>query len=282
MRFFLLFSIILISYNPGWGQHYEFSNGLYRIGYEDGVEIVVGSDVYTHDPLGKYDIGTNANDPDIVAAAPGWIRWIEEDNSDDCHPMGDGNPCCWWLNNYVVIEHPNGEWSQYTHIQQWSATNAGIAVGNWVEAGTPIGIEGTVGCSTGDHLHLEVSRPYDPAFPFDTLGGFLNNLGEMLIPVTCGIQPYNPWLTTDDERTASPCDDNCQAAWEVNNSVEDGEHFIARADEYIITGSTEDVVFSFGSTTQFRAGDSILLKPGFHVEAGAKFAALLKGCTQQN
>ena|SRR5687768_13361188 len=64
-----LFVVIAIPLNS---QHYEFSNGLYRIGYEDNVVIDVFSDVYTHDPLGKYDILTSSNDPDIVAAAPGW------------------------------------------------------------------------------------------------------------------------------------------------------------------------------------------------------------------
>ena len=282
MRYQLVIGLSLSLAITAWGQHYEFTDGLYRIGYEDNVDIFVVSDVYTHDPLGKYDIVTDANDPDIVAAADGWVRWIVENHSDDCHPQGDGNPCCWWKNNYVVIEHPNGEWSQYTHIQTNSATNAGIAVGDWVTVGTPIGIEGTVGCSTGDHLHLEVSRPYNPNFPFDTVGGFLNNLGEMLIPVTCGIQPHSPWLYDSAERTSSPCDDNCQAAWEVNNSVGNGAGFIARADEFIVTGTTNDVVFSPGSTTQFRAGDYVILKPGFHVQAGAKFAAILKNCNEQN
>src|SRR5688572_32951335 len=109
MQQHILIALLLILSIPLKSQHFEFSRGLYRIGYEDNVFITVGSDVYTHDPLGKYDFGTDASDPDIVAAADGWIRWIEEDNFDDCHPNGDGNPCCWWENNYVIIEHPNGE-----------------------------------------------------------------------------------------------------------------------------------------------------------------------------
>lgn len=280
MRFLLLISIIFIFANSGWGQQYEFSNGLYRIGYEDAVPIYVVSDAYTHNPPGKYDIITDSDDPYIVAGADGWIRWIVEGYSESCPPEYEGGPCCWEDNNYVVMEHPNGEWSLYEHIQQGSATSVGISVDDWVTVGTPLGIEGNVGCSYEDHLHFEVSRPDDPTAPFDTIGGGLDNLGELLIPVICGIQPDDPWLSTGEERIASPCDDDCQAAWEVNNSVGFEERFIARADAYIVTGITEEVVFSAGSTTQFRAGDSILLKPGFHVEAGAKFAALLKGCTQ--
>ena len=282
MRKYILVGLLLVIYLPIRSQHYEFSKGLYRIGYENNVSIFVVSDVYTHDPLGKYDFVTESNDPDIVAAADGWIRWIKEDEFDDCHPSGDGNPCCWWKNNYVIMEHPNGEWTGYTHIQQWSATNAGIAVGDWVTVGTPLGIEGTVGCSTEDHLHFEISRPFDTDFPFDTVGGFLSGNGELLIPVTCGLLPNNPWLVDSDTRTSSPCDDNCQSTWTVNNSVANGEGFIARADQHVDTGTANVVVFSYGSTTQFRAGDYIKLNPGFHVQAGSKFAALIKNCNEQN
>ena len=280
MQKHILLALLLTPWIHMNSQHYEFSNGLYRIGYEDNVVINVYSDVYTHDPLGKYDILTSSNDPDIVAAAPGWIRWIEEDNFDDCHPGGDGNPCCWWKNNYVIIEHPNGEWTGYTHMQQWSSTNAGIAVGDWVTAGTPLGIEGNVGCSTEDHLHFEISRPVGTGTPFDTSGGFLN--GELLIPVTCGLLPNNPWLLAGQERTSSPCDDNCQTGWTVTNDVGYGEGFIARADEYVATSTSQEVIFESGCTAQFRAGDYIKMNPGFHVKAGSKFAAILRDCNEQN
>ena len=271
---YLLFAGILTA------QHYEFSRGLYRLAYEDNTAITVVSDAYTHSPIGKYDIVTNANDPDIVAASNGWVRWIEESFDTSCYISPTS--CCWQQNNYVIIEHPNGEWSQYTHIQFQSASNAGIEVGDWVTSGTPIGVEGTVGCSTGDHLHFELSRPLDPAFPFDTIGGFLDGQGEMLQPVIGGIHPQNPWMSDGDALIAGPCDDNCQSAWEVNGSVGSGEEFIARADQFIVTGTTNDIIFSNGSTTQFRAGDYMILKPGFHVKAGAKFQAILKSCNQLN
>lgn len=282
MRKIFLIGISLLTTLTLIGQHYEFSSGLYRIGYEDGTNVHVVSDVYSHDPLGKYDITTGAFDPFIVAAADGWIRWIEESHNGACHPAGNGDPCCWWNNNFVVIEHPNGEWSQYTHIQQNSATDVGIALNDWVTVGTAIGIEGNVGCSTEDHLHLEVSRPFDPAFPFDTIGGFLNDLGEMLIPVIGGIQPFLPWLSDGNDRNAGPCDDNCAANMTVNGSVGNNGEYIARADDYVVTTSNNDVIFSNGSTTQFRAGDYVTLNPGFHVQAGAKFQAILRGCNQQN
>lgn len=103
--------IICIFITPAFSQHYEFTSGLYRIGYENGTQVLVVSDVNTHSPLGKYDITINSFEPDIVAAADGWVRWIVESHNFACHPAGNGQPCCWWNNNYVVMEHPNGEWS---------------------------------------------------------------------------------------------------------------------------------------------------------------------------
>lgn len=131
-------------------------------------------------------------------------------------------------------------------------------------------------------MHLEISRPFDPDFPFDTLGGFLNNLGEMLIPVTCGIQPFNPWLFDGDSRVANPCNDNCTSSVLVNGSVVSGQGYIARADTFVTTDGTSIIEFSSGSTTQFRAGDYIKLNPGFHVREGSKFAAILRACNEQN
>jgi Peptidase family M23 len=283
MRIQITAFIIILFSTSGIGQHYEFSNGLYRIGYQDNTPVSVVSDVYTHSPLGKYDIVTDANDPYIVAAADGWIRWIEEEYDEACYMVINGEVhCCWEHNNYIVIEHPNGEWSQYTHIQQWSASDLGLEVNDWVTAGQPIGIEGEVGCASEDHLHLEISRPFDPAFPFDTVGGFLNNLGEMLIPVVCGIQPHSPWLTHGDMRISGPCNDNCPAAFEVNISLGNGGQYVARADDHITTSDSQNVVFASGSTAQFRAGDYIIMKPGFQAAQGTKFGAILRTCNGQN
>ena len=85
MRYAIVVSVFLITSFPLKGQHYEFSSGLYRIGYEDDIIVHVQSDVYTHDPLGKYDIVTDADDPYIVAAASGWIRWIVDSYYQSCY-----------------------------------------------------------------------------------------------------------------------------------------------------------------------------------------------------
>lgn len=269
-------------------QHFGFSSGIYRIPYANNVDLDVHSDVYSHSPTGKYDLLTDASQPVIVAAADGWVRWIVEEFDTTCH---NGTTCCWEFNNYVVIEHPNGEWSQYTHMDQGSVSGAGITLNEWVTAGTQLGTEGTVGCSTEDHLHFEVSRPFDPAVPFDTIGGFLNcicsnggniQIAEMLIPVIAGIGTVQPWMADGDAVEGGPLDDDCATTVEVIVNLGNGDEYVARADGSVLSNNANTVTFSNGSSSVFRAGDQIQLRPGFHAQIGAKFTAIIRGCNQQN
>ena len=73
--------------------------GDYRMPYADGTQVLVHHDHQTHSTpdARMYDIsGVNSTNL-VVAAAPGWVRWIEDGNTD----VGSGN------NNYVWIEHPH-------------------------------------------------------------------------------------------------------------------------------------------------------------------------------
>jgi hypothetical protein len=45
----------------------------------------------------------------------------------------------------VWIAHPNGEWTNYSHIAHDPAKKAGLKVGDWVKAGQYLGDEGAVG-----------------------------------------------------------------------------------------------------------------------------------------
>ena len=63
--------------------------------------------------------------------------------------------------NYVVIAHAGGLDTLYGHLSA-----ALVKVGQQVSQGTPIGLEGSTGNSTGPHLHFELrigQRPVDPA-----------------------------------------------------------------------------------------------------------------------
>ena len=53
---------------------------------------------------------------------------------------------------YVVIAHGNGVTTLYAHMQRGSRT---VKEGDAVSQGQVIGLVGTTGSSTGNHLHLE-------------------------------------------------------------------------------------------------------------------------------
>lgn len=149
------------------------SRGYYRIPYTDGTEVKINRDHNSHTPRGRYDmVGRGGSKPyRIVAAAPGRIVGIEDGFSE----RQDSSTAKQCNNNYVWIEHPNGEWTKYSHMVKNSTSGkAGLKVGDTVKAGQYLGDEGDVGCAGGDHLHLEVGDPRDTN-PFTTVGGFLND-----------------------------------------------------------------------------------------------------------
>ena len=176
----------------------------------------------------------------IVATAGGWVRGVVDKHGDD-DDLGDGldkdgneyadpedddkeQSCqddqdengnsipdsvvpglCQHYNNYVWIEHPNGEWTKYTHFETQSVV---VTVGQWVDSGDTLGIEGDVGRAGGRHLHHEAARPFDPndLTPFITNGGFMTGgagFGDKLVLRVCDI-PNNDYLT-GDTYTANPC-----------------------------------------------------------------------------
>jgi hypothetical protein len=164
------------------------SRGVYRVPYENGTNVRVSRDFNDHTPLGRIDMSgkDGGGEYKIVAAADGVVRFVV-DNFSEQIDSSSGKPC---TNNYVWIEHPNGEWTKYSHMQQNSSTQkAKIKVGQFVKAGTYLGDEGKVGCAGGDHLHFEVGVPA-ATNPVTATGGFLtDNDGSKRnrVPRICGI-----------------------------------------------------------------------------------------------
>lgn len=67
--------------------------------------------------------------------------------------------------NYVVIKHKNGLETVYAHLSKQL-----VIVNQTVKAGTPIGLGGNTGRSTGSHLHFETRLfgiAINPALLFD-------------------------------------------------------------------------------------------------------------------
>lgn len=148
------------------------SAGLYRLPFADGTNVQVFDDFTTHRPRGRVDLfATGGQGPyRVVAAAGGRIVAIQDSFSEqqsgraaaDCH------------NNYVWIAHPNGEWTNYSHLAQNSVTRgAKLKVDDYVSAGAYLGDEGAVGCAMLNHVHFEVAVPGSTR-PIDA-GGFLTD-----------------------------------------------------------------------------------------------------------
>jgi murein DD-endopeptidase MepM/ murein hydrolase activator NlpD len=163
------------------------SEGSYRLPYLDGTNVKVFDDFSTHRPQGRVDLfGVDGKRPyRVVAAAAGRIAAIQDGYDEqqtgraaaDCH------------NNYVWIAHPNGEWSNYSHLAHGSVTGlAKLKVGAEVVAGAYLGNEAAVGCAMLEHVHFEVAVP-DPRKPIDAGGFLLDNEGSKRErnPRFCGV-----------------------------------------------------------------------------------------------
>lgn len=211
---------------------FDLSDGIYRIPYADGTEVTIGGDNHTHGGENgnrdRVDMGgEDGTDSVIVAAASGWIRGIVDHNGnsdgngdgldvngdpqddslehacqDDDDVVGD----CTDYNNYVWIEHPNGEWTKYSHMATGEPSANGWDVGDWIDAGDVLGTEDDIGFATGPHLHWEVAVPDDPDddTPFDELGGFID--GTNSAALICDIPGDPPVFVQGDVHEAAPCD----------------------------------------------------------------------------
>lgn len=199
------------------GHSFTVSTGIYRIPYANGTAVTANNDHHNHPSvLDRVDLAGPLNPPntpsaDIVAAASGIIRGLRDMNGND-GGLGDGfdfrgditathsddaeHSCldnttvegrCSNYNNYVWIEHPNGEWTKYTHFQTGSVSGNGWAIGDTIQAGQVLGREGDVGSASGPHLHFEVAFPTDPndIEPFRVIGGFIDNNAWNRVTFVC-------------------------------------------------------------------------------------------------
>jgi hypothetical protein len=154
------------------GHSNGFSQGTYRLPFADGTTVKVFDDFKTHRPPGREDLfAVHGKEPyQVVAAADGRIVAIQDSYGE----QQSGRAAALCHNNYVWIAHPNGEWSNYSHVARGSVTGkAKLKVGDRVKAGQYLGDEDAVGCAMLKHVHFEVAVP-DAKMPLDG-GGFLND-----------------------------------------------------------------------------------------------------------
>jgi murein DD-endopeptidase MepM/ murein hydrolase activator NlpD len=263
---------------------FELSRNVYRLPYQGGIDVTVNHDHFSHDPQGRYDLKGSGNGGDcstnypIVAAAEGIIRRIVDSHSTH-GPDCDEN--CTQFNNYVWIEHANGEWSKYTHLKFHSASvDAGLSVGDQVCAGAFLGYECDIGQASGPHLHFEVRHPNDPAnVQISVSGGFMDD-ADHRIPVINSISKH--YMQDGDEWVASSTTacTNTDIGLIIPFTIANNGTRIYMASNNVTTGTT--ITYNNGSNGLLHAGNSITLSPGFTAARGSYFEARIGNCATTN
>ena len=280
----------------------KLSDGVYRIPYSNGTDVRVTRDWSDHTPIGRIDmVGTGGSTYTVVAAASGVIKWIDDTHIGSCNLPG-----CSDCNNYIWIEHVNGEWTKYTHLQTGSITGFGRFVGETVCAGARLGLEGDIGFTSGgasappmtacdndpdiaqqiqdsidagvqmnrgQHLHFEVAVPDDITDPFDTIGGFIN--GSNRIPVFCGAP--QGMITSGNTYTANTCATYlCLASVFLPNSTLNNPTAVFAGS--LIDSDNNNYTLPDSARVLHQSGGSVVLRPGFDSKPGAQYNARIGGC----
>jgi murein DD-endopeptidase MepM/ murein hydrolase activator NlpD len=142
-------------------------------GYPPSATCNVPPSVYTHPLKGagsvsqgaggsKSHTGRSANAIDFAAPLGSQVYAMRSGKiveiQDNFPTWGADNSALGNKANWVVIDHGDGKYSAYMHLQNSSAQKAGAYVGKTVAQGQLIGYVGSSGWSTGPHLHVEVQN----------------------------------------------------------------------------------------------------------------------------
>lgn len=110
-----------------------------------------GDDSVHNGNHGAIDINHSINNSaTIVAAAAGKVITVVDNTQGSTYPNGPQT-----YGNHVIIDHGNGYYTLYGHMQYNSIT---VKNGDTVSKGQKIGKMGNTGYSTGNHLHFEVRQ----------------------------------------------------------------------------------------------------------------------------
>ncbi|WP_373941119.1 M23 family metallopeptidase [Polaribacter sejongensis] len=125
---------------------------IYNLPFKQGKKFKVSqgyNGTITHQKKNALDflmpIGT-----DIYAAREGVVIKVVDHNTKTCVTKG-----CLEFNNFILIYHSDGTFSDYAHI---NTNSANVKPGDKVAKGQLIAKSGNIGWSTGPHLHFEVFK----------------------------------------------------------------------------------------------------------------------------
>ena len=174
----------------------------------------------------------------VVAVASGIIRVIEDDHGDD-YGRGDGltaggaaqpddslehfctddtvlpaGETCTRHNNYVWIEHPNGEWSKVSHFRTGTVRiDNGWTEGDPVEVGEVLGEEGNVGFAFSTHVHFEIAElgAFTGTLPpnIGSPGGFISSTALNHNPRVCDAGTADYEYVDDNDGTTALTAGDC-------------------------------------------------------------------------
>lgn len=158
-----------------------------RLPFLPDTEVVISQGargVFSHTALQQHAVDFVVDEgTTVVAMRSGIVTWLREDSNSGC-----GDVSCAEDANFIYIDHGDGTYDVYFHLQQDGAL---VELYDVVGAGEPIGLSGNTGFSTGPHLHVEVDDLYFDSVPV---------LFEECDGPCVGVFPY----TSTNEETAPP------------------------------------------------------------------------------
>ncbi len=162
-----LFTLRSLGAGPrGYSISYSFARGnpnavhpdpdyLYTLPYEHGTKHRVTQGYngrFTHQGENEYalDFDMEKGTP-VYAARGGLVAEVKDDSN-----VGGPSPQYSKYGNYILIEHSDGTFGNYVHLEQHGAA---VKPGQHVETGQLIGYSGATGEASGPHLHFDVRVP---------------------------------------------------------------------------------------------------------------------------
>ena len=106
---------------------------------------------FSHKGVNAIDFAMDVGEK-VYAARGGIVYRVVQKNSKSCQ-----HSSCQEYNNYIMIYHDDGTFSEYSHLKY---NGADVKVGDRVKTGDLIGFSGNTGWSSGPHLHFVVYK-YD-------------------------------------------------------------------------------------------------------------------------
>ena len=143
-----------LNYNYGDVTVTQFdSDFIYQLPYAKGKKFRISQGYFgksTHKGINALDFNMPLKTP-IYAARGGIVARVVDTNTLNCFDED-----CSKYNNYILIYHSDGTFSQYAHIFQ---NGSKVAPGDVVKKGQFLCYSGNTGYSSGPHLHFSVYLP---------------------------------------------------------------------------------------------------------------------------